>query len=412
MICQTRNYSFARNGVTVIEVLFATGIAIFGLVGIASLISVAGRQASDANKSTEGQAAGQIAYSEFVTRGMNDSSRWRWYNDQLTSARFVNFDSLSGVLRATSVGGARTNFRHAVCIDPGFFADSTTASAIQTTFPSTQLFRPGLFPYFQDNYDPMDPAVLLSANLGRLLRLSLGSSSGVLSAKSAERIFQLADDLAISIDEDDKTLPTERFFSRMASSALGQSLSNGEYSWFATLCPREPSAREIAAGLVSTTTPEIMHTLSIVVCKRRDRSFTTSVVPEGERVLAVVGTVPHNPAVFPASFRGGSGGRVVLAASAPLVSDPARITVNDSLRVGDWLMLCKQQSLGGTNLGTICRWYRVIAVDNEVDDTSTPGVWYRNVILDGPDWVFDAIPTQAIVVNGVVSVVERVIAVD
>ncbi len=61
---------------------------------------------------------------------------------------------------------------------------------------------------------------------------------------------------------------------------------------------------------------------------------------------------------------------------------------------------------------TICRWYRVLTLDVETEIGA--GVWSRNVILDGPDWEFNHprdTPTQATLVSGVVTVVERVIAV-
>ena len=47
-----------RSGVTILEVLFAIGIAIIGLLGIASILPLAGRQASDSNRAAEAQALG------------------------------------------------------------------------------------------------------------------------------------------------------------------------------------------------------------------------------------------------------------------------------------------------------------------------------------------------------------------
>ena len=85
-------FPFKKNaGVTVIEVLFAAGIAVFGLIGIASLIGVAGRQASQANEVAEAQALSNSWYADFVTRGLNDSSQWRWFNDQLGGAYATKF---------------------------------------------------------------------------------------------------------------------------------------------------------------------------------------------------------------------------------------------------------------------------------------------------------------------------------
>ena len=55
----------------------------------------------------------------------------------------------------------------------------------------------------------------------------------------------------------------------------------------------------------------------------------------------------------------------------------------------------------------------MLTLDIETDITAGTS-WSRSVVLDGPDWVFDftnANPTQATLVSGVVTVVERVIPV-
>ena len=317
----------------------------------------------------------------------------------------------SPLSRATSVAGVRTTNRHAVCIDPTFFFDATTAGNITVNFPTTQsskpqIYRPGLFPYYQDNFNPENPASPLGFNAGRLLRVSVRKSDGVLlPALVANRQFQFLDDLAITADSSDKTLPPERvfrFFDIGATApALGQGLANGEYSWFATLCPREITSKYDETG---TSFPESMFTLSVVVCKRRDRAFyvpgSSQQGPQGERVTTVIST---------GNFKGGSGGRVILsAAHDPL--DPT-VDVSDSLRAGDWVMLCKEQSIASGGLMTICRWYRVLTVDAESTIDTATSTWKRNVVLDGPDWVFDTFPTQATLVSGVVTVVERVVPV-
>ncbi len=404
----------ARRGVTVLEVLFATGIAVFGMVGIASLLAVGGRQASDANNWSEGQAAAQNALSDFVVRGYGNSALWSAFNDQATgslSNHFIPFNSvLSPLSRYTSTGGNRTDNRHAVCIDPYFFSDPTTADNVISAFPNTQPYRPGLFPYFQDDFNPLDPTTGLGGNAARLLRVSVQNpTGGLLSAQAAKRQFQLLDDLAITTDDDDKTLPAERVLSFLSGGVAAQGLSNGEYSWFATLCPREVSS---SIEVPNTISPENLFTLSIVVCKRRDRAFFVPASgmqgPLGERVVAV--TPPYDAVTNTIiQFKGGSGGRVILSAARD-PNDPA-LDISESLRAGDWVMLCKESSLGGGGLMTICRWYRVLTLDIETD-ISAGSNWKRSVILDGPDWVFDTTyPTQATLVNGVITVVERVISI-
>ncbi len=400
-------FPFKKNaGVTVIEVLFAAGIAVFGLIGIASLIGVAGRQASQANEVAEAQALSNSWYADFVTRGLNDSSQWRWFNDQLGGAyatKFVPFANGGSPGSMTSTPSVRTAFRHAVCIDPTFYADATNIIAMSppNTFGPAQAYRPGLFPYYQDNFDPLTSPMatidfpthpnFVNADLPRLLRVSLASSvaAGIMSETLVEQIFQSHDDLDPVQDEDDKTLPAIRFIG-MGGSKL---LSKGEYNWFATLSPRE-----FASTLeFSNTSQEKLYTLDVVVVHRRDRQFFVPSsggvenIPQGERLLAVTPTT---------SFTGGSGGRVIISAS---------IEVSDKIRIGDWVMLARHQD-ASMSRSTVVRWYRVIGLDAEPTLTST--TWSRNVILDGPDWVFSAAnPTQATLVPNVVTVLERVIPV-
>src|SRR5690606_27161567 len=88
----TRITAPLRAGVTSLQVLFASGIAVFGLVGIASLIAVAGRQASDANSWSEGQSAARYALSDFIVRGYNNSANWTVFDDQANS--FVPYKTM------------------------------------------------------------------------------------------------------------------------------------------------------------------------------------------------------------------------------------------------------------------------------------------------------------------------------
>jgi hypothetical protein len=269
------------------------------------------------------------------------------------------------------------------------------------TFGSGQAYRPGLFPYYQDNFDPLTSPVatidfpthpnFVSADLPRLLRVSLASSvvAGIVSESLVQQIFQSHDDLGAVQDEDDKSLPATRYIGAGGSKLL----SKGEYNWFATLSPRE-----FASPLeFSNASQEKLYTLDIVVMHRRDRQFFIPAsggvenIPQGERLLAVTPTT---------SFTGGSGGRVIMSAS---------IEVSDKIRIGDWVMLARHQD-ATINRSTVVRWYRVIGMDAE--PTLTTATWSRNVILDGPDWVFDAAnETQATLVPNVVTVLERVIPV-
>lgn len=392
-----------RRGVTVLEVLFATGIAIFGLLGIYSLLPLAARQANEANEATEGQAYGQRYFSEFMTRAFNQSSNWRFFNDLPTeTVRWQPFNQGANVNRTgTSVVVSAAN-RHAICIDPGFFADQQTLADIGAyTFGAGQAYRMSFFPYYQDNYDPSSPGgpgsptfITTAPNRrARLLRVSLfDATSGrtVIPAKVAEQLFRSLDDLSMERPED-ATLPPFRRFDATGSRAH----SKTEFSWLATLVPNEVSG---GSG------PADYYTLSIAVMHRRDRAWfpaglplaadDVNSAPQGERLLGVI----IDPGV--SSFS--QGGRITVTAGQP---------VEEEIEVGDWLMLSKRLGTADT-AGMVARWYRVIGAERDAI-IGTTGLWERALVLEGPDWVFDAAnPTQATYLSNVVTVFERVIPVD
>ncbi len=414
-----KRFGSSRDAVTIIEVLFATGIAIFGLIGIASLIGLAGKQASQSNAATLSQAMANQWFGDFVVRGFNMSPNWRVFNDQITPAptlasRFIAFDNSAGLTRGTNSGGTRPAYRHAICIDPLFLDDPKNLTELLSSFPNTQAYRPGLFPYYQDDLDPLSdpftPVFYTSApqNRPRLLRVGLHDPTSTLTtitSAQVNRLFLSNDDQVVSVanvddptttvDERDRDAPPSR---RLATGNepkdfLNKFASTGEYSWFATLCPRELLSME-------TAKQEYLYTMSLVVVKHRDRvffkptTFGADNIPNSERIAYVSG--PGGFAL-PTNFQGGSGGRVQLSAS---------LNTSSKLSTGDWIMLSKYQPIGNS---VVVRWYRVIGLDAKPTEAGT--TWSREVSLDGPDWIFDA-TTQATLVHNVVTVFERVVEVQ
>ena len=429
----------ARSGVTLVEVLFAIGIVIVGLFGVASLLPLAARNAEVSNESNEGQAYAQRYYAEFVSRGFNRPENWVWFNDAagvpMTTGSLPNslrrrnlchqcrrfYQSLDLLITTASFrlaggGAVSTMNRHAICIDPGFYADALTLNEIAAnTFGPGQAYRPGLFPYYQDNFVPTsNPAAPVLATGGfvnnpRLLRVGLhdpSSGLNLMSAAMVNRLFLSVDDLAMTKPED-KSLPPFRITQGpttdpviTAPALRFRTQSQSTYSWLATLCPREFGLNE-AFG----PKQETYYTLSIVVMRRRDRGWFVPLgpdkreIPQGERLVRVDR--------LSGNFTGGDGGSVRVSASTGL---------DDTIRSGDWIMFTRDQN-GGANRAVVCRWYRVIGVDLDptftFDTSGNPIAWSRDLILEGPDWVFDAaLPTEATLLSNVVTVFERVIPVE
>ena len=461
-----------RRGVTVLEVLFATGIAVSGMLGIASLLLMAGRNASQANRASESQALSQDWYNEFLTRGVNRPENWVWYQDypftvggstvspqlrNLSKSFFAAPDArLTKSVGSTGMAQMRPSGKISVCIDPAFFSNSTiraSLSAFNQTLAGAHWYRPAVFPYYQDGFNPLtdsDYSVNASSGMAwndqpRMLRATLGTPSFTMNEKQVQSLFATQDDLSTFVSQQDSTLPAVRVFQTMPDASgqtpiIAAGSSKTQYSWMATLSPLDQS----------DTSLEDYYTLSLIVMHQRDRLFidpslfasrsasvpSPETKPQGERLTWV----------YPLSgnFFGGSGGRVRIFASEATES---------TIVIGDWIMLSKHVSGSVVATNTVqpfsvFRWYRVVGVDPEptVGNLATMGpdpssnvpftdpygnnpggppsdaVWSRDVVLAGPDWDFSATifvapgvplitPTTGTLVNGAVSVYERVITV-
>lgn len=474
------NHRPARLGLSVIEVLFAMGVAVIGLLGIASLIPLSSKNAADSLHMSESQALANDWYSEFTARGLNDSTNWIFFQDFGTPGLGHFSKQLGATLPArgsnpaSSSGLLRELGRESVCLDPYFFAHQSVVSPSASAWSSTisrspsNWYRPAVFPYYQDTYNPLVDSAYRTADVSgqawdaqpRLLRVSVPTDFGSLDPmrmRGLEQAFLSTDDLsttvrvpALDVDENDQTIPPMRVGlqnSRFASA--------NHYSWLATICPTEP----IPALSTEST---IFYTVSLVVVHDRELFMTDPAItarrtgageparaeekPQGERLMWV------EP--VSGDFVGGNGGRVRLIGNDGTA---------DEVRVGDWVMLSRNYAAvavtGPTGIRpfSVHRWYRIISVEQAQAETllTTPPLpyqkgmleqvtagavrydpyghdtrsswpnqlWGREVVLEGPDWSFPTaipvsgtattipVPTTATLVKGVKTVIERVITV-
>ncbi len=369
-----------RFGVSLVEVIFAMGVVLIGLLGVMSILPLAGNRAKDAVGLTVGSAM-----SDNVLREMM-SQRW------LSSDRLIAF---------TDAGGPAT-LVPPFCIDPLYPSHATVPGSVN---PNTNSVSYDLryFPYYLPKHDPsLDPSIPGSLDLtmpfSRMRRVGVMQNSlgGMLTRDQAQRIADSPDDLLLQRPKD-KTLGPFRLGQPVSSLPYGSRINSGEYSWIATVVPN-PSP-----GYV---------TVSVIVMRNRDRGYAIPSGPAGnpeqnattERLASISSW---------SGFKGGAGGVVELLSSDKTVS---------RLRSGDWLMLTHHNS-------QTHRWYRVAAVEGEPQfmsvtrdvvgvstSQSLRPVWLRRVYLDGPDISigptgnnFSQSRTFATLVEGVVSVTERVV---
>lgn len=390
-----------RRGVTLVEVLFAIGLILVGMVGLISVIPVAGHQAQDTISLNAGAAMATSAYGELKSRQFLDPDNWVTVDDTALSY------SLISPLAATS----------SVCIDPLYMADrrnyvadtvATGGYYIPYSAMVTNGHRRFRFPYYKENHNPLvDPSLPTTAATQwptagtRLTRVSVDrpAQSGVqmISQSEAMLLSQGGDDLAVYLTKDRTLNPVlESSQAIVGGIPTGQTSVNGRFSWMATVNPLPGSP---------------FASVSTVIFRTRDRSFYTAAnhagpaaVPRdnasGERLAYVTEAY---------GFQGGAGGTVVIAAAR---NTPSK------LRVNDWLMMSR--NVGGA---TLHRWYRVMSTIDEPLETTMPDpvhgttreIWARRIMLDGPDWSF-GFPTGApadstVADNTVVTLVDNVVAV-
>jgi hypothetical protein len=384
-------------------------------------LPLAGRYASESARSAEAQALANTWYGELVTRGAHHRGNWFYFQDSPVGGVAVGVHPYRDLPASIAVPGnppvPRSVTKQAVCIDPYFIASRDLGGNFgafsYTAGNELYWYRPSVFPYYAEHYNPLvDPAWPMGTTAGsalppqpRMVRVTLGSSAAnLVSAKFAETLFGSQDDLAISTDEYDRSIAPTRTLSLGGSLVpVARAAAKNEYSWLATISP---------CDTLANSNPVEKALLSLAVIHRRDRLFftpgdgtsistrtagmpaSTDDKPIGERMYLVEGYT---------DFSGGHGGSVRLRGS-----DGTKA----GLHVGDWLMLGKNRPAAGAGVYPVFRWYRIAAVNSEpVVSAGTPnGYWEMDVVLDGPDWVFDpANVTTATHVSGVVTVLERVI---
>ncbi len=474
-----------RAGTTILEVLFAIFVVIVGLLGIASIIPLAARNASESNAHNNVQSLGPRWLHSVATRGLNfpnsfedqgQGYNWQWFKDYGPSNGFVQFrKSYLNTLEATPVGiataavpllnSSSTNSMvtsasiariwgyQPVCIDPVFFTEPDVLQRFNSGASRVGGYRAAVFPYFEDGFNPVtDPYGAPSdpwQDQPRMLRVTLGfedsipaaGASSQISRKLVDEFFSSPDDLSMTTyfqdpltgeQLKDDNIPAARIFQSLTT-GIQKSNASSEYSWLLTASPEEP--RQVPTTDTALNQISNDYLISLVVMHRRDKQYvpvgptpppgSANDKPGGERLVWVY--------PLSGSFMDGTGGRVRLIANA---------ATNDSVHIGDWIMLGKHFAINPGNLTqrySYFRWYRIIAVDQEsrvdllgnVSPTGTDpygnsggqAVWSRDVVLDGPDFDMSpsilvgpgnaiATPTTGTLMSGVVSVLERRIKVE
>ncbi|EMI55525.1 type IV pilus modification PilV family protein [Rhodopirellula sallentina] len=376
-------HTVPRNGVSLIEVTFAIGVILIGLVGLTSILPLAGRRAQDSlDFDTSARISNSIA-NEVLARDL---------------------------IRDTALNGPSLRTGTTIqpfCVDP-FFVNSAAV-------PSFEQYDSSVFPFYSLNHDPLfDPSSSYTATPGfagqpRMQRVGLQMLADLKTAGTITdaQQFEIARTLTESPDDlpqlrpKDRTVPS--FLTTLTATSsnaflFGKRIPTGAYSWLITVDPDVNSQYASMAVVVFESRERVTQFPSAVAESPRDNATA-------ERISIAVNGV---------GFSGGAGGSVQLLSSGATLSD---------LSSGDWVMLSRTTAPSGTpterTASQVHRWYRVVSTDGDavlytptnnqtVNGISIPDadtsedraadttVWSRNVILDGPDWQFaTGVPTAA-----------------
>ncbi len=358
-----------RRAVTLVEVIFAIGVILIGLLGLLSILPLAGKRSQDSvSLSTGPQIANRVLA-------------------ELKSNKFLSTNSLVALdLTQAQVIGLDYSSKP-FCIDP-IFVSSPLVSRTDDT--ATDGYFAGNFPFFDAKHNPaVDPLTVQPTTTApaqpRMYRVGLKDALGVVPGTVARVFSENRDDL-INTRPDDRSLPVRLTDGEIQPITdgleYGKRIPSGEFSWLVTVNP-------LPGGVYA----------SVAVVVMRNRTLEVEFPPAknnvGERLAGVT---------YAQGFRGGAGGIVHLEANT---------AVESKLVPGDWLMLSRN-----TLTGPVHHWYRVVGLDGDPEVTGT--LWKHRVLLDGPDWSFGynadgtadstlVDNTYATLVSGVVCVTETVL---
>ncbi|MGB7323516.1 MAG: hypothetical protein WBD31_01500 [Rubripirellula sp.] len=403
----SKRYS-KRRGITLVEVMFAMGVALIGLVGLISVLPVAGRRTQDAINLNDGSALAHSIFDELKSRGILKQAAWRVRSD-LSVAR-------AATLNPNRAGGADAlDNATSWCIDPLFVA--STASALSEAdggFFNTYIdsagngYRRLLFPYYRAEHNPLyDPSIngtnrstsdenwwiptpTYGANGAstspfgsRMTRVGLPGVSSILQRGiEAEFIVDDRDGISSNGPKDRSLNATMQGRTVVPSGfEFGKALTDGSLSWIATV--NKLPGTDFAS-------------VAVIILRNRDRGFTTYL-----NTAAGAAPSPNENAVderlayvtYASGFSGGAGGTVHIVGASNTSSE---------LSTNDWVMLSRRNASGND----IHRWYRVLSVGKEALEITMPDpvtgstrtVWEHKIFLDGPDWTFgfDTAPADTI----------------
>ncbi len=341
----------ARRGMSLLEILISIGIVAVGLMGMAILLPMAGRQATQGLKEDRAAAVGRRAFREFMLRGYANRDVY-WV-----------FDGSQGPDdNAVLVPG------RGICIDPLRCAQYIEAN-------NSELVVGNVF---------FPPATIMSpGNMQCVTVKARATSSGSMKWAQALDLCQSHDELTIEELDKDHSVAAKQKLVMDGSNALKRDDSQ-DFTWFATVTN--------AAGQQAL--------LSIVVVYKRDLTFAVNASTGDQRAAEV--RYAYNDTVAP------SGGEVFIfgANADQLEVKPGwwvmMVSSTPHARQHRWYRVANVSQVFDTSAAPPPTLY---------PDTPS-GAKYRTLTLQGPDFPRSASENKMVLVKGAVSVYEKMIRLE
>ncbi|MFP6671367.1 MAG: hypothetical protein VB857_08130 [Pirellulaceae bacterium] len=376
-----KNHYYFRHrhptGITLIEVMFSAGIALFGVLVVVALVPLAGNEVRIGLQTDRMAALGRNAVKEFDIRGMRNPNQW------------CRFDG-SAVYRDAAPGNV--GWFTGVVNNNARFRPQPQSYAIDPRFVTRHGEVP--FPY-SHNAKWTIPRLSLRTQHPTQILANGNPAYLPLGPLAADQLFMARDDLVL-IFPDDRTLLSRPSF----GSPIRKRQYRGELSWLATVVPLNINVANQANRQYNDE-----YLLSIVVFSARNMALEKANAVDSE-----VANVAERTTNVILTGGGIGGGEIQLRHPIHKNVTNRQLYAENVLKLqtNSWLMLSGHLANNDSRKRHY-RWYRVLNVSPAVVQK---GVATRNVMLQGADWGLANNNTQATIMEGVVGVFERKIRLE
>lgn len=353
------------SGITLLEVLISMFVMLVGLLGVMSMIPVGRFEQQRGAKIDRASACGRAAFREMKVRGMLNPTTW-----------------------------AKPNADADRLYVPSTHLFSYTGTTWAATDAATPLpLVPGGSGYLGVVVDPLGIAAGFnypvpyrstadSARLPRITFGPFGSAEATKRAALADSVFRWQDDLKFDDSGSSESLP------RQVMQGTAKRLSEGDYSWLATIVPN----------------PELVNGGNAF-----DVSMRVSVAVFYKRDLVTAGAGERLCSLEPPTGTGETA-LTVLSTDTDLTATPYSGDASKYLdaKPGQWLMIATTRTASPNELWHY-NWYRVVAIDKLEGDGTTTTPFRRAVTLAGPDQQFFSSPGRSVafLFDGIIAVYEK-----